>query len=154
MSTLRIPVPLLTSLVVLGLLLPSGCSSGSGGQHGLSAEQIASALPQADGDTVYRRVALEKRPTVVMFSAEWCPPCKLVKPDLAQLARAHGERVTTMLVDVDADPALAQAVGVQSLPTVVAYRDGKAVDHVMGAVPASELAALYVRLTAADTPRE
>jgi putative thioredoxin len=67
--------------------------------------------------------------------AAWCGPCKTLGPTLEKVA---GEREGAFLlakVDVDANPYTAQQFGVQSIPTVIAFRDGQPVDGFIGAVP-------------------
>ena len=77
----------------------------------------------------------KQRPVVVDLWAGWCGPCKTLGPILEKVA---GERDGSFLLaklDVDANPYTAQQFGVQSIPTVVAFRDGQPVDGFVGAVP-------------------
>ena len=72
-------------------------------------------------------------PVVVDFWAEWCGPCKVLKPILEKLADEYGGRFILAKVDSDANPELAGHFGVRSIPTVVAIVGGQIVDGFTGA---------------------
>ncbi|MBM9466849.1 thioredoxin family protein [Nakamurella leprariae] len=74
-------------------------------------------------------------PVVVDLWATWCEPCKQLSPVLERLAAASGGAWILAKVDVDANPRIAQAFGVQSIPTVVALAGGQPVDAFQGALP-------------------
>lgn len=74
-------------------------------------------------------------PVVVDLWAEWCQPCKQLSPVLERLAEAGGGSWVLAKVDVDANPRIAQAFGVQSIPMVVAVVAGQPVDAFSGALP-------------------
>lgn len=74
-------------------------------------------------------------PVVVDLWAEWCGPCKQLGPILEQVIAETGGKVELAKVDVDANPGVAQAFRVQSIPAVYAVKDGKVVDGFLGAQP-------------------
>lgn len=71
---------------------------------------------------------------LVDFYADWCGPCKMVAPVLDELSSEVTD-VTFVKVNVDNDSALAQKYGVQSIPTLILFKDGEIVDKAMGFQP-------------------
>lgn len=87
-----------------------------------------------------------EQPVIVDFWAPWCAPCRQLAPALEAIAREHAGKVTLAKVNVDEQPEIAQAFGVQSIPFVVAMRDGRPVDQFMGLLPDEELRAWFTAL--------
>lgn len=77
----------------------------------------------------------KRRPVVVDLWASWCGPCKTLGPILEKVAGERDGGFLLAKLDVDANPYTAQQFGVQSIPTVVAFRDGRPVDGFVGALP-------------------
>ncbi len=89
-------------------------------------------------------VELSRRtPVVVDFWAEWCGPCKALTPALEAAEAKRGGRVLLATVDVDSNQALAGRYGVQGIPAVKAFRDGKVVDEFTGAVSPARVEAFF-----------
>ena len=78
-------------------------------------------------------------PVIVDLWATWCEPCKQLSPVLERLAEASGGAWALAKVDIDANPRIRQAFGVQSVPTVVAVVGGQPVDGFSGALPEPEV---------------
>jgi putative thioredoxin len=74
-------------------------------------------------------------PVLVDFWAEWCQPCHILSPMLEGLAEEHRGGFILAKVDVDANPRLGATFGIQSIPTVKAFRDGKEVAEFIGVQP-------------------
>ncbi|MBQ3132916.1 MAG: thioredoxin [Clostridia bacterium] len=85
------------------------------------------------------------KPLVVDFYADWCGPCKMLAPIVEQAADAYPQ-VTFGRVNVDAVPELAMMFGIQSIPLVILFQDGKRVNDLLGYRPYDELAAAVEEL--------
>ncbi len=78
---------------------------------------------------------------LVDFWAEWCGPCKRIGPIIDQIADENVGKVKVAKVDVDSNQSLAAKFGIQSIPTLLFFKNGKIVDQILGAVPKSEIQA-------------
>jgi putative thioredoxin len=90
-------------------------------------------------------------PVIVDLWAEWCGPCKTLGPMLEKAVADTGGAVELAKVDVDNNPAVAQAFNVQSIPAVFAISGGQVVDQFIGAVPEAQITAFVQRLAPAPS---
>ncbi|HEX2274737.1 MAG TPA: tetratricopeptide repeat protein [Acidimicrobiales bacterium] len=100
-------------------------------------------------DATFQRDVLDRSaqvPVVVDLWAEWCGPCRTLGPILERAVAASDGAVELAKVDVDRNPEVAAAFGVQSIPAVFAIRDGKVVDSFIGAVPERTVQEFVARL--------
>ena len=91
--------------------------------------------------------ASKQVPIIVDFWAPWCEPCKTLGPILEKLVREYGGRVKLLKINIDENQELAAQMRVQSIPMVVAFKDGRPVDGFAGVVPESQVRSFIERLT-------
>jgi putative thioredoxin len=89
----------------------------------------------------------KRQPVLIDFWAPWCGPCKQLTPVLEKAVRAAKGRVKLVKMNIDEHPAIPGQMGIQSIPAVIAFADGRPADGFMGAVPESQVAAFIERLT-------
>jgi len=92
--------------------------------------------------------ASKDAPVLVDFWAPWCGPCKQLTPRLEQAVKNAGGKIKLVKMNIDQYPEVAGQLGVQSIPAVFAFQDGRPVDGFMGAVSDSELRQFIDRITA------
>ncbi|MHB1525945.1 MAG: thioredoxin [Candidatus Dormibacteria bacterium] len=100
------------------------------------------AEPVVVSDTTFdTEVIKASGPVLVDFWAEWCGPCKMLSPIVADLAQEYGPRMKVASLDVDANPNIAGQFGVMSIPTLILFKGGEAVQRLVGYQPKSALKA-------------
>ena len=87
----------------------------------------------------FQKLINGERPVVVDFFAEWCGPCKAMKPILEDFKCNVGEKVVVVKVDVDKNPAAAQTYQVRGVPRLAIFRKGALVWRQAGVVSAGQL---------------
>ena len=90
-------------------------------------------------------VLASDRPVLVDFTASWCPPCRLLKPVMEDLADELIDQVRVVAVDVDAEQTLASQYGIQSIPAIRVFKGGQIVAQETGFRSREDLLALLER---------
>ncbi len=80
-------------------------------------------------------VLQSKEPVLVDFWAAWCGPCRIIAPTVEELATEYNGRLKVVKVDVDENPDVSMRYGVQSIPTLLVFKNGEVVEKLVGAYP-------------------
>jgi thioredoxin 1 len=78
-------------------------------------------------------------PVVVDFWAEWCGPCKQIAPVLEELSGSLGSKVKIVKLNVDESPSIASKYGIQSIPTLMIFKNGQMTSRQVGSAPKQKL---------------
>ena len=84
-------------------------------------------------------VLASPEPVLVDFWAQWCTPCKLVGPLVAESAKTYAGRLKVVKLDIDENPAAASRYNVRSIPTLMVFKDGKVVGQIVGSAPRAKI---------------
>ena len=98
--------------------------------------------------------ASHEQPVLVDFWAEWCAPCKVILPILEKITESYQGELLLAKVNCDVEHALVQHFGIQSLPIVVLFKEGKPVEHFQEALPESAVRALLEKHVEMPEPEE
>lgn len=92
-------------------------------------------------DNFDQEVMQSGKPVLIDFYADWCGPCKMMSPVLEQLSEELEGKLKVGKIDVDEEPNLAGQYQVMSIPNFVIFKNGRAVDQIIGAVPKEQMMA-------------
>ena len=98
-------------------------------------------ISELTGDNFQEQVLDSALPVLVDFTADWCPPCKMLAPIVADIAGAYVGQMRVASIDVDAYPDLQMQYGVMGLPTLILFQNGEPVKRMIGFVPRQKIEA-------------
>jgi putative thioredoxin len=132
----------------------AGSNGGYDTEISFGMEPPAAARPAGDliKDTTTAGFAADviqesrKQTVLVDFWAPWCGPCKQLTPVLEKAVREAGGAVKLVKMNIDDHPSIAGQLGIQSIPAVIAFRDGRPLDGFMGALPESQVKAFIKKV--------
>jgi thioredoxin 1 len=90
-------------------------------------------------ETFETDVLKNSKPVIVEYWAEWCPPCRMVAPVLAEIAEEHADKIDVVKLNTDENPQTAQKYQILAVPTMNVFAGGEVVKQVLGAKPKSAL---------------
>ena len=91
----------------------------------------------------FESVTNTDKPVLIDFWATWCGPCRMQAPILEEFDKQMEGRVRVCKLDVDEVPAIAQRFGVMSIPTLIAFKDGKQLSKEVGVTSCEELMTMF-----------
>jgi len=97
------------------------------------------AVGKVSDSTFASEVLKATSPVVVDFWAEWCGPCRSIAPALEEIAGSLGEKVKIVKLNVDENPQTAAKYGIQSIPTLMIFKNGQEASRQIGAAPKQKL---------------
>lgn len=90
-------------------------------------------------DNFQKEVLESDIPVLVDFWAEWCAPCLMIAPTIEEIAREYSGRLKVGKLNMDENPAVAAKYNIQSIPTLIIFKEGKIIERVIGALPKKAL---------------
>lgn len=110
-------------------------------------EEVDDSKPLIVTDASFERDVLHApgKPVLVDCWAPWCGPCRMVGPIMEQLAAESNGRYRIAKLNVDENPRIASQFQIQSIPTMLIFKDGKLVDRLVGAQPKPTIAERLAR---------
>jgi len=108
------------------------------------------AFMEQSGTKSFTGIINGNKPVLVDFSAEWCGPCKMMPPILKELKSKLGDAVTILKMDIDRNPAVAASYQIQSVPTLIVFRNGQIKWRQSGVMPAGQIQSVLEKILASE----
>src|SRR5467141_3663366 len=96
--------------------------------------------------------ASKTQPVLVDFWAEWCRPCHMLAPTVAEIANDYAGKIKVMKLNVDEAMNSAGRYNIRGIPTILVFKNGQVVEQIVGAVPKEQITKALERHFAATTP--
>ncbi len=101
---------------------------------------MSDKVKQITDSSFEQEVLKSASPVLVDFWAPWCGPCRMMGPVIDELAETYDGKVVFAKVNVDDNPQTAQTYGIMAIPTLILFKNGKALDKMVGVVAKAKLA--------------
>jgi len=82
-----------------------------------------------------QEVLKSEKPVLVDMYSDWCPPCKIISPFVEKIAEEFSEKIKVGKMNVEESPLTASQYGIEAIPTLLFFKNGKVIDKIVGAVP-------------------
>lgn len=103
------------------------------------ARRSSSKMINLTDDNFEKEIQDSKKPVLVDFFAEWCPPCQILSPILEKLEKECAEKIVFAKINVDMAPKISQKLRINPIPTVILFKDGKPISGFVGLKPEAEI---------------
>ena len=87
----------------------------------------------------FEKLIASKDPVLIDFYADWCAPCKMMKPILHQIKEQMGDQIKIIQIDTDKNQDVSMKMGIRSIPTLILFKGGKLLWRQSGVLPAEQL---------------
>jgi len=130
---------LATVLVILAFSTIYSCGSGVKGNNSATTENELKIINDMGS---FNEIINSSTPVLVDFYADWCAPCKMMAPILQQVSKDMEGKVKVIKVDVDKNEDAARKYQIRSIPTMILFKNGKAVWQGVGVMQADQIKAI------------
>ncbi|MCH7517906.1 MAG: thioredoxin [Candidatus Dadabacteria bacterium] len=97
------------------------------------------AIIELSDSTFETEVVKSDLPVLVDFWAPWCGPCRAIAPLVEEISSSYEGKIKVGRMNVDENQSTTMKFGIRSIPTIIMFKDGEAVDQIIGAVPKGEI---------------
>jgi thioredoxin 1 len=97
------------------------------------------AIIELSDSTFETEVVNSDLPVLVDFWAPWCGPCRAIAPIVEEISSSYEGKIKVGRMNVDENQSTTMKFGIRSIPTIIMFKDGEAVDQIIGAVPKGEI---------------